>query len=278
MPVDEAEMLLAVAGLVVTIEESGRPIEDGAIRTVAGQSPAHGVLLQSGGAITLFAPPQGSASKERVSGDWLVCIDPGHQARSDLSPEPIGPDAKTMKQRVTAGVTGAETGMPESEITLQVAVNLKKRLESLGLRVVMTRTTNDVNISNRERALVANRSGAHLFVRIQGQGSTDPATAGVEVLYPGMNRWTAPIASSSKQAAHAVHSAVLQATGAPDQGVLARTDLTGFNWSKTPAILVGCGYLTNPVEDRLLASPHYQDKLAGGIADGIVAYLEREGD
>jgi len=53
-------------------------------------------------------------------------------------------------------------------------------------------------------------------------------------------------------------------------------DLSGFNWSTVPTVLVECGFLSNPVEDRLLASPHYQDKLATGIADGVMAYLEQE--
>ncbi|MFU8890723.1 MAG: N-acetylmuramoyl-L-alanine amidase [Anaerosomatales bacterium] len=41
-------------------------------------------------------------------------------------------------------------------------------------------------------------------------------------------------------------------------------------------MLLECGFMTNPVEDRLLSSPHYQDKLAEGMASGIIAFLNAE--
>lgn len=277
MPLADAQVLLGVAGFVVRVEESGEPLGADEIPAVESQQPAFGQLAASGDTVTIVIRPKAGSAKQRMR-EWVVCIDPGHQARSDQSPEPIGPGAETLKQRISAGVTGVETGMPESEVTLQIAMNLKSVLEQRGLKVVMTRTTNDVNISNQERALIANKAEADLFIRIHAQGHVDSSVAGVEVLYPAQNRWTKPIAPPSKRAAEQVRRTVLLATNAPDAGLVARSDLAGFNWSKVPAILVGCGYLSNPVEDRLLVSPHYQDKLAQGMADGIIAYLEAEGD
>ena len=49
--------------------------------------------------------------------------------------------------------------------------------------------------------------------------------------------------------------------------------MAGFNWSTVPALIVECGFMSNPVEDRLLASDAYQDRLADGIAAGVLEYL-----
>jgi len=53
-----------------------------------------------------------------------------------------------------------------------------------------------------------------------------------------------------------------------------RADLSGFNYCRVPAILVETGFLSNPVDDRQLADPAYQDTLADGIARGVLEYLE----
>jgi N-acetylmuramoyl-L-alanine amidase len=205
----------------------------------------------------------------------VVCLDPGHQSHSDTSQEPVGPGADETKDRVKGGSTGTTTLIPEYEITLQIALNLKARLEAEGISVVMTRETNDVNLSNAERARIANESGAALFVRVHGDGSPDPDASGISVLYPASSGWTVPISSASAEAAARVQSALIASTGAVNRGTIVRDDITGFNWSEVPAILVECGFMSNPVEDKLLSSPHYQDKLATGMASGIVNYLGR---
>lgn len=60
--------------------------------------------------------------------------------------------------------------------------------------------------------------------------------------------------------------------GSPDRGLQRRGDLTGFNWSDVPAILVEVGFLSNPREDRLLSSPAYERRAAQGMARGIRAF------
>ena len=70
-----------------------------------------------------------------------------------------------------------------------------------------------------------------------------------------------------------MQSAVVRATHAKDIGILFRSDLTGFNWSNVPAILVETGFMTNPTEGRLLRSAAYQLKVARGLTAGAQAYL-----
>jgi N-acetylmuramoyl-L-alanine amidase len=97
----------------------------------------------------------------------------------------------------------------------------------------------------------------------------------VSVLYPSGNDWVVPIEARSLDAAEAMRAAVLRATGAADRGIVKRADLTGFNWSKVPSVLIEMGFMSNPIEDEMLATEAYQAKLADGITAGIVAYLEQ---
>ncbi len=265
----EATTVLSAAGLVIEVRQTSVRDPSGA---VISQEPAAGTVVAVGSSVAISVPAQ--PVPDAPAATVTVCIDPGHQGQSDLNPEPIGPGSGITKERVRGGTTGVSTKLPEFEVVLQVSMNLKARLEKSGIRVVMTRTTNDVNISNAERAAIANEAGAALFVRVHADGSTDSSASGLSTLYPASNAWTAPIAGRSRVAAVAVQSALVASTGALSRGTVARDDLTGFNWCTVPAILVECGYMSNPVEDRLLASPHYQDKLAEGMKNGILAYLE----
>lgn len=275
---EDAEVVLKAAGLAIVAKGSDGTTPTGSGFIVESQQPDSGVLVASGTVVTLTVVPATRNGKSVTGGSsgWVVCIDPGHQEHGDSTPEPIGPGSKQMRPRVAGGTTGVKTEIPEYEIALQISMNLKNRLEAEGVKVVMTRTTNDVNIGNAERAAVAARAKADLFVRIHGDGSPDSDVSGISTLYPASNTWTKSFAKRSKRAARLVQLSAVRATGAVSRGTDARGDLSGFNWAKTPCILVECGFLSNPVEDRLLASPHYQDKLAVGITSGIVTYLKEQ--
>ena len=97
-----------------------------------------------------------------------VAIDAGHQARGDSSTEPMGPGSSTKKAKVAGGATGVSTKVPEYKLTLSVAKKLKKELTSRGYEVYMVRNSNNVNISNKQRAKLANKSGAEIYSRILG--------------------------------------------------------------------------------------------------------------
>ena len=65
------------------------------------------------------------------------------------------------------------------------------------------------------------------------------------------------------------------ALGFPDRGLQERSDFTGFNWADVPVILVELGFMTNPTEDRLLATAAYQRRAALGLCRGTLRYLGR---
>ena len=112
------------------------------------------------------------------------------------------------------------------------------------------------------------------MLRIHADGSTNTALRGVATLYPAYHRgWTDDIYTRSLRAARLVQRSVVVATGAPDRGVVPRSDLTGFNWANVPAILVETGFVTNAGEQRLLHTGWYQARVARGLTSGVVAAL-----
>ncbi len=210
----------------------------------------------------------------RLAAGFVVCIDPGHQLRGDSSTEPIGPGSSEMKIKTSDGTAGVATGVAESELVLTVSLRLRDALVARGVRVVMTRTTQDVRLSNIERAQIANNAGANLFVRVHADGSENGSTHGIHVLYPlSIKGWTDDIAAASKQAATLAQRELIAATGAVDLGIDARGDMTGFNWCDVPVILPEIGFMSNAAEDRLLATPAYQDKIVEGLTRAILAFL-----
>ena len=227
---------------------------------------------------TESAPTTTSAPATTSTTNWLagkiVVIDPGHQAHADSALEPIGPGSSQKKAKVSSGTASPTTGTPESAVALAVGLKLRDALNAKGVTVIMTRTTQDVDISNSQRALMANQANADLAIRLHCNGSTQSSVHGLFTLYPAsIKGWTDDIAVVSKQAATIIQAAVIHTTGAQDRGLQERSDLTGFNWSNVPDVLVEMGFMTNAAEDKQLESDTYQDRIVQGLVDGIVEFL-----
>jgi N-acetylmuramoyl-L-alanine amidase len=273
---------------------------------LAGALLAHGPVADGGSSVTTAAPlpavaaapppstpPSSSAAASPAAAQppavptappappatavpGVVVIDAGHQAHLDTRQEPIGPGASETKDRVEAGTSGVVTHVAESVRNLEVALKLETALESLGVKVIMIRTTQGVDIPNSHRAAIANKAHAALFIRLHCDSADSSSTHGLLMLQPGVNRWSGPIRVQSHEAARIVDKAVLAATGARDRGIMDRNDLSGFNYATVPSILVEIGVMTNPAEDRRLGTPAYQQELADGMAKGVVEYLRTQ--
>jgi N-acetylmuramoyl-L-alanine amidase len=207
----------------------------------------------------------------------VVVLDPGHDLRPNLGTEPIGPGSSLRKIKDGGGSRGVVTRTPEAVVNLALARRTASILRHAGVRVVLTRTrTSGVSMGNVARARIANRAHAALFLRIHADGSPSRATRGTSVLYPVSRRgWTDDVARPSRRAAALVLDELVRALGSRNRGLQPRSDLTGFNWADVPAILVEVGFLTNPEEDRLLASPAYRQNAALGLCRGTLRFLGR---
>lgn len=243
-----------------------------ALKFIRQNLPRAGDMFKKEPTSSDFSPMKPSSQSYKGK---VISIDPGHQKRANLDLEPIGPNSSQMKEKVRGGSRGVVSGRPEYEITLEISLKLKTLLEKAGIKVAMTRDRNDIDISNIERAKIVNQARADLFVRIHADGSEDSSMNGISTLYPARNQWTEGIYSESLRAARIIQEELIKITARRDNGITARDDLTGFNWSKVPVILVEAGFLSNPEEDRLLNDPEFQEKLAQGIFNGVKKYLAR---
>ena len=203
----------------------------------------------------------------------VIGIDPGHQQQGNYSTEPVGPGASDKKTAVAGGTSGVSTGKPEYMLTMEVAKKLKKELVLRGYKVVMTRSKNDVNITNMERALLLNEE-CDIAIRLHADGSTSSDANGASALYPSAsNPYVGQLSDMSRNLSECVLDSYCEATGLKSRGLVIRDDLTGTNWSTIPVTLLEMGFMTNASDDEYMSSIAGMNQMVKGIADGIDLYL-----
>src|SRR5213075_2121716 len=146
----------------------------------------------------------------------------------------------------------------EKIMTLDVSLRLKPLLEKAGYKVVMTRDT-DVFVPLGTRVAIANSNPNAIFVCIHFNSATRSGANGIETYFYSAE--SAPLAAS-------IHSAVVGGAPSENRGVRRRGYFV-LRKTTVPAVLVECGFLTNPTEAQYAQTASYRQKLAEEIAAGV---------
>lgn len=216
-------------------------------------------------------PPPSSGN---TSGETTTVTD---EYKSGITPATAEDSAKVIM--LDAGHGGSDPGaignlngqtINEKDLTLSITYKVKDILESNGYTVSMTRT-GDTLPSLAERPAQANEEGCALFASIHINSASAESAHGTEVYWADENNGT-EYNITSKEFADNVLNSMLYYTGAYNRGVKME------NWavtrrSKMPAVLIEVGFISNTEELEAMCSDEYQNKVAKGIAEGIVNTL-----
>lgn len=159
-------------------------------------------------------------------------------------------------------------GIEEKNINLAVSWKLERILRSYGYNVVMTRST-DVDVGLYERADIANAVNADLFVSIHSNAAENKPD------YQGIYTYYHPTSRRGARLAQAIQTPLSRITGGIDRGIK-DADFVVVRETEMCAVLVEMGFMTNHEELMNLIDDGYQEKLAQGIAEGIVSYLNAQ--
>lgn len=195
---------------------------------------------------------------EKVAGR-LVVIDPGHG----------GSDPGAV----------ASDGTLEKDVVLSIAKHLEARLNQAAVYTILTRSGDgwvkpgpgsSFFGSKRqdlvERAEIANRSQADLFISIHCNSFPQSIWYGAQTFYyPGREE--------SRRLAVAIQTELVRCLG-PNRRQANAGDYRVLKEAEMPAVVVEAGFLSNPREARLLADPSYQEKVAEAIYWGIIRYFQ----
>ena len=199
----------------------------------------------------------------------VISVKPPETGSAPSEPTvPLDPTAFTVV--LDAGHGGSASGavykeIMEKDITLPITLRVEELLREKGCNVVMTRTK-DVYMDLYDRCDIANEAKGDLFVSIHANASSsNPA-------FQGTFTYHYPNSARGKKLAGAVQAAVVASTGSIDRGLLSN-DYVVLRETKMAACLVETGFMSNHEELMKLIRPSYQEKLAQGIAQGILDYL-----
>ena len=190
-----------------------------------------------------------------------VVIDPGHQEKTDYKKEQFKKGTSNGKPRGTSGAVGVVTGQKEYELTLETALMLKEYLEKCGATVVLTRTENNVNISNKERAALAVKAKPTLFIRLHADASTNASVKGVRVYIPSSGKL------NKTADANKLGKLVASAGNTSFRGTKATNQYTGLNFAASiRSYQIVLGYLSNKEDDERLADVENRYEMCAAIA------------
>lgn len=246
-----------------------------ALAEAVGEASNEESIFDSSIAVGISEETTALAAKS-VQNNKVIVIDAGHQSHGNSSQEPIGPGASETKAKVSSGTSGIVTGVPEYEVNLQIAQKLNTELSLRGYSVTMARNSNDVDISNAERAEIANSLNADAFLRIHCNGDNNQSVRGtLAMCQTAANPYCGQFYEKSRRLSDCILSEICKNTGSQNRGVIEIDTMSGINWCQVPVTIIETGFMTNPDEDKLLNDESYQMKIVKGIADGLDIYFTK---
>jgi len=170
--------------------------------------------------------------------------------------------------------TGAigPTGLKEKDITLAITLKVGSILVKNGVQTVYTRTSDNISWSTNEainlqqRCDISNAAKPNYFVSIHENSFSGPTASGIETYY-----FTG--SAAGQKLANAVQTELINETGRVDRGLKTTTGLYVIKNVDATSILVETSFISNPTEEKLLATDAYQYKLAKAISTGILKTL-----
>lgn len=190
---------------------------------------------------------------------WVVAVDAGH---GGYDPGKVG-----------------VSGVLEKDINLAIACKVRTILEKQGIDVIMTRSS-DVDLCSgeggskksadmRKRVEIMNSSGAAIAVSIHQNSYTDAGPKGAQVFYYETSE-------QGKELADMLQNSIKTEVADDNHRVpKANHDYYILKKVTCPVVIVECGFLSNPTEEMLLTEEDYQEKMAQGISNGVLAYIKR---
>ena len=182
---------------------------------------------------------------------------------------------KNIKITIDAGHGGSESGAigclgtKEKDLNLQIALNLKNKLEKLGAKVFMTRD-DDSYLGLYERVDKSNFFDADIFLSIHNNSLPDSMAdrdaTGTETYY---------FYPQSKDLAKILAKSISEKTGFKNGGAKGQSFAVIRN-TQSIAVLIEVGYMINPDDNSKLIDRNFQDKITDGIIDGLERYLRQD--
>jgi N-acetylmuramoyl-L-alanine amidase len=234
---------------------------------------------------TQSAVAEGRRTAKPLRGTRIV-LDPGHQLGNRNFPEKINRQVPAGGFTKACNTTGTSTngGYAEATFGWQVTRQVRRRLEKLGARVQLTRSTNSAKrwgpcVDERGRA--GNSTGADLKLSIHGDGSYADGAHGFHVIAPTDRRpWTHDIYRSSRLLATKVRAALHRRAGldhatyvAGGDGLDFRADLGTLNLSDVPTVMVELGNMRDAGDARMMTSRRGRATYAKALVQGARAFV-----
>ena len=194
----------------------------------------------------------------------VIVIDPGHQAVADTELENAIKGSSAEKDKATTGAVGVDSGAKEYEVTLTYAQVLKEYLEGCGAKVILTRDSNEANISNIERAKIATDNNATCFIRLHADSAPDSEISGVKVYVPSSGKYSKSAVKDGNKLAELVAKEI----GSTSLGTVQSNMYTGLNYADSvKSYQLVIGYLSNSKDDAIITDSETPYKVAVAVSE-----------